>query len=163
MTGVRFGARGVDAPDGVKWRIGRRWVNRQLPRWRKVRAGTSADTLASSGVPTDVGSPEDLALVVAIFLGTAVFLVVLIPLLLFGIELVILGLLIAAGIIGRALFGRAWEVRATPTSGEPLAWRVTGIRRSDRVIDEVATALAAGRAPTPAETAEQVSLVGSAP
>jgi hypothetical protein len=37
--------------------------------------------------------------------------VVVIPLLLFGIELLIVGLLIAAGILSRGLLGRPWVVR----------------------------------------------------
>ena len=34
---VRFKPRAVRAPSGVEWRIGRRWLGRGLPRWRKVR------------------------------------------------------------------------------------------------------------------------------
>ena len=81
---------------------------------------------------------------------------VVIPLLLFGIELILLGLLVAAGIVGRTLLGRPWVVQAVPSSdaADTLAWRVTGWRRSTRLIDEVAASLEAGLDPAPAETAD---------
>jgi hypothetical protein len=85
-----------------------------------------------------------------------VFAVVLIPLLLFGVELISVGLLIALGILGRGLLRRPWVVRATPTSGQDraLAWKVVGFRHTARVIEEVAASLSNGLPPTPAEAAE---------
>jgi hypothetical protein len=82
-----------------------------------------------------------------------------IPLLLFGIELILLGLLVATGILGRTLLGRPWIVHATPLAGEAerLTWRVVGWRRSNRLIDEVAASLGAGLDPSPAEASELIS------
>lgn len=153
-----LGARVVEAPDGVRWRVGRLWLGRPLPRWRKMTVGDRTGELASSVPFPDGGGPEDFVVYVAVLVGAVVFVFVLIPLLLFGIELVILGILLAAGILGRALLGRPWEVRATPAAGAPLAWKVRGIRRSARVSDEVAAALARGHAPAPVEEAEPVAL-----
>ena len=67
-----------------------------------------------------------------------------------------LGLLIAAGIAGRTLLGRPWVVMATSTSDAAgaMTWRVVGWRRSARLIDEVASALATGLDPAPAEVVE---------
>jgi hypothetical protein len=59
------------------------------------------------------GGPEELAAWVLIVVGSVVFAVILIPLLLFGIELIILGLLIALGILARAGLGGPWVVKAT--------------------------------------------------
>jgi hypothetical protein len=145
----------VDAPDGLQWRVGRLWVGRGMPRWRKVHIGEGVEEAAWNIPIPDVGSVDDLASVVVIVVGAVVFAVVLIPLLLFGIELIILGLLIGAGILGRAFLGRPWVVRATPAGGHEraLAWRVRGLRRSARVIDEVAASLAHGLQPAPAEAA----------
>jgi hypothetical protein len=154
----------VETPAGVTWRVGRLWVGRPMPRRRRVRLGGAASDAAWSMPIPDGGSPEDLAAGVVILVGAVVFAVVLIPLLLFGIELIILGLLVAAGILGRALLGRPWVVRAIPTSGHDpaLAWKVTGISRSARVIDEVASSLTQGLPPVPVEAAE-VLLTETAP
>jgi hypothetical protein len=149
-----LGTRVVEAPNGVRWRIGRRWISRPLPRWRRVGTGDAASEAAWS-LP-DIGAVEDLPAAVMIGVGAIVFAVVLIPLLLFGVELIIAGLLIASGILARAFLGRGWVVRATPAGGEDraLAWRVSGLRRSARLIDEVAASLARGIQPLPAEAAE---------
>jgi hypothetical protein len=142
----------------VQWRIGRLWINRRLPKWRRVRLGDTASDAAWSAPVPDVGSLEDLAGGLAIILGVVVLTLVLIPLLLFGIELILLGLLIALGILGRGLLGRPWVVRATPDGGNggALAWRVVGWRRSARVIDEVAASLTSGQTPAPAEALESL-------
>jgi hypothetical protein len=103
----------------------------------------------------DVGGLDDLATGLVILVGAVVVAVILIPLLLFGIELILLGFVVAAAILGRSLLGRPWIVQARPVSdaAPALSWNVTGWRRSARVIDEVATALAAGRDPSPSEAA----------
>jgi hypothetical protein len=149
-------ARVVETPAGVTWRVGRLWVGRPTPKWRRVRLGGAASDAAWSMPIPDGGSPEDLAAGIAILVGVGVFAVVLIPLLLFGIELIILGLVVAAGILGRALLGRPWCVRAVPAGGHDraLAWKVTGLRSSARLIDEVVSSLSHGLPPAPAETAE---------
>jgi hypothetical protein len=123
-----------------------------MPTWRRVRIGGATSEVAWRTSPPD-GDLESLALWVGIVVGTLVVAVVLIPLLFFGVELVALGLLVALGILGRALLGRPWVVRAVPLGGHDaeLAWSVSGWRRSGRVIEEVAGALADGRPPTPVE------------
>jgi hypothetical protein len=95
---------------------------------------------------------------VLVLVAVAVIAIVVVPLLLFGIELIVLGLVVAAGIVGRTLLGRPWVVRAVPVGGDAqvLAWRVSGWRRSARVIGEVAAALDAGRDPVSAETVERI-------
>ena len=76
---------------------------------------------------------------------------ILIPLLFFGVELIILGALLAAGVLGRVLLGQPWVIEARSsdplTSGRQLEWRVTGWRKSHKLIDHVASDLAAGREP----------------
>lgn len=44
----------------------------------------------------------------------AVIAIVVVPLLLFGIELIVLGLVVAAGIVGRTLLGRPWNCHGRP-------------------------------------------------
>jgi hypothetical protein len=68
---------------------------------------------------------------------------------------VIIGVVLAAGVVGRSLLGRPWVVEARPANAVagPLVWRVAGWRRSGRLINEVAEQLASGLAPAPAEHA----------
>ncbi len=145
---LHFGARTLRTPSGEEWRVGRRWIGRDMPRWRKVRM-RKVESDPSLYVPGG-GDLEDLALGVLLLVGGVVVVVILIPLLLFGVELIALGFLIAASILGRSLLGRPWVIRAAPVdgdAGETISWKVVGWRRSSRLIDEVATALAAGMAP----------------
>jgi hypothetical protein len=87
----------------------------------------------------------------------AVFAVVLvlIPILFFGLELVIVGALLAAGLLARTLLGQPWIVEATSidplSSGRCLEWRVRGWRRSQAFIAEIAAELAAGNEPPVAQ------------
>jgi hypothetical protein len=147
---VRLRSNSVRTPAGDEWRVGRRWVTRGVPRWRKLPAGKAAAEVLSA---PDIGGPDDLAVTLAVLIGVVVVAIILIPLLLFGIELILLGLVVAAGILGRGLLGRPWIVQATHVSGQaaPLTWRVSGWRRSARLIDEVSAALSAGLDPSPAE------------
>jgi hypothetical protein len=152
------GGRVVQTPSGQQWRVGRRWINRELPRWRKVRLdGASSDAAWSMPMP-DGGSLDDIGVALLVLVGAVIVAVILIPLLLFGVELIILGLAIAAGILGRGLLGRPWVVRAMPHEdpASALTWKVAGLRRSARVIGEVSSALASGLDPSPSEAAELV-------
>src|SRR5262249_23579818 len=148
---------------GVEWRIGRRWLSRGLPRWRKVRVGGGETAEAAWWSMPDGGGPDDFAAGIAILIGALVVAVVLIPLLLFGIELIIVGVLVAAGTLGRGLLGRPWvvEARCSENPSRTLAWKVVGWRRSARLIDEVAASLANGRDPAPAEDAERIRRAAS--
>jgi hypothetical protein len=150
---LRVGGREATAPDGTRWRVARVWTERRVPRWRKGSLeGGGFEWLAPDG------PDESFVLWLALVVGTVVAVVVVIPLLLFGIELILLGLLIAAAILGRALLGRPWLVRARPLDdGDPgMAWRVVGWRRSYRVIEEVASAISSGTTAQPMEPAERV-------
>ena len=154
-----IGSRVALTPVGMEWRIGRRWISRGLPHWRRVRFGKPRAGEAAEAVLMlpDIGD-VDLGATVLVVVGVAVVAIVVIPLFLFGIELVVLGLVVAAGIVGRTLLGRPWVVRAVPVGGgaQVLAWRVSGWRRSARVIEEIAAALDAGRDPQLAETVERI-------
>jgi hypothetical protein len=83
---------------------------------------------------------------------------IVIPLLFFGVELIILGVLLAGGVVSRVFLRQPWVIEATSsdplTSGRQLEWRVVGWRKSRKLIDQVASDLAAGREP-PASTSSQ--------
>jgi len=82
--------------------------------------------------------------------GVVAVVLILIPLLFFGAELVILGALLAAGLISRTLLRQPWVVEARSTdpltSGRRLEWRVRGWRNSEKLIAQVVSDLSAGRA-----------------
>lgn len=129
-----------------------------MPRWRNVRMGKPDAGNTVEAVVVAAPDLDDLGAGALVLLAVVVVAVVVIPLVLFGIELILLGLLIATGIVGRTLLGRPWIVRATPlgTEVEELSWRVVGWRRSNSVIEEVATSLSAGLDPSPSEAAKPI-------
>jgi hypothetical protein len=81
--------------------------------------------------------------VIGLFLFTVVF-----PLIALTLELILFVLLIAAGVIGRLVFGRPWRIEAA-TIGTPRLTRevkAKGLRGSREAIDDLATEIASGRA-----------------
>jgi hypothetical protein len=139
----------VAAPDGVEWHVGRRWSTRRFG-WTWKRRGIAAD--AASGLGQGVGGVDlqEGALVVVAAVAAALIVV---PLLFFGVELIILGALLAAGVVSRVFLRQPWVIEATSsdplTSGRQLEWRVVGWRKSRKLIDQVVSDLAAGREPPP--------------
>lgn len=139
-------ARRVQTPSGVVWRVGRSWLERGWPRiFKRVVTGWDAgDVLRLQGGTVDGGWLLGLA-------ATVLLIFVAVPILLFGIELIAAGILIAVGILAHLFSGRPWLVvaRAEEPGARPMAWSVCGWRRSRRVIDDIADALRAGRDPEP--------------
>jgi hypothetical protein len=146
---LHAGPRRIVAPDGVEWQVRRRWSTRRFG-WTWKRRSVAADAI--SGLGNGIGSVDfqDGGLVVVAVLAAVL---IAIPLLFFGIELIILGALLAAGAIGRVLFRQPWVIEAR--SNDPLAperrleWHVIGWRKSQGLIDSVISDLAAGREPPP--------------
>jgi hypothetical protein len=93
----------------------------------------------------DPGGLDDIGVAILVFVALVVVVFVVVPPLLSGVELIILGLVLAASIAGRALLGRPWVVQASPVEGDAqvMAWKVSGWRTSAPAIGEVATALEA--------------------
>lgn len=80
--------------------------------------------------PDAIGGMDDLAVTLAVILGAVVVAVILIPLLLFGIELILLGLVVAASIAGRGLLGRPWIIQAKRWVRSRRARRCTTVKAS---------------------------------
>jgi hypothetical protein len=158
---MHIGSRRLKTPSGAEWRVGRRWVARRLPRWRRVDVGRGAEWVAER-TPSNVDifgvqSFEDLGVLAALAVAVVVIAVVIVPLVLFGVELMIVGLLVAGGIVARSAFGRPWVVVATP-SADPagaLAWEVRGWQRSSQLIEEIEAELAAGITPSTKKGGDQ--------
>jgi hypothetical protein len=89
-------------------------------------------------------APDGVAARVAILL-------ILIPVVFFGVELIILGVLLAAGVIAHTVLGQPWVIEARSADAiapeRHLEWRVRGWRESGKLITRVASDLSAGRDP----------------
>ncbi len=86
-----------------------------------------------------------------VVVGALAVLLILIPLLFFGLELIVLGALLAAGVAARVVLRQPWLIEARSsdplTPGRLLEWRVVGWRKSHNLIEQVVSDLAAGREP----------------
>jgi hypothetical protein len=146
-------ARSVTSPDGRQWTVRRRWTNRRLPHWRRIRSGTSGGGDAAwwaLDVGNDFLAGIAIALVVLVLVGVFVFLVI--PLIVFTLELLVVLLVVALAALGRVLLGRPWTVEAR--SGDDVrTYAVKGWRASAEKVDEVATSLERGALATPSATA----------
>ncbi len=148
---LQLGPRHVVAPDGVEWEVGRRWLTRRLRPGRPRRGTIVAESLNNlgAGLP-DVGN-ADLGEGLLVIAAGVAFLLILVPVLFFGIELILLGGFFAAGVIARTVLRQPWVIEARSsdplTSGRQLEWRVRGWRTSAKLIAQVASDLSAGREP----------------
>ena len=127
------------APDGSKWKLGRRWFPRR-DRWDGVDTGD---------LPfPDLGDADDIlgaillavfAVIAAVFLALLLFNVVVLAI---EITILILGLLI--GLFSRVVLRKPWTVFAI--SGPRHEERhIVGWRASRRAIDELAGEVESGR------------------
>jgi hypothetical protein len=144
---LHAGPRSIVAPDGVGWRVGRRWSKRSFG-WTWQRRGVATDAISGLGQGIGgVGFQEGGLVVVAVLAAV----LIVIPLLFLGVELIILGALLAAAVIGRVLFRRPWVIEARTNGplapGRRLEWQVVGWRKSRGLIERVVSDLAAGRQP----------------
>lgn len=145
----------VTAPDGTRWRVRRRWLERPArtprPRLRLPRRPTLEDGLDAASMLPDPGGFADaaddpltaLALVLgAVLLGLlAAF--VLLPLLGVALELAVPLVLAGAGLLGRVLLGRPWTIEAVAVGApaQRVAFAVPGWRRSRRALAALTAAI----------------------
>ena len=151
-----FGATRIVTPDGVEWRVGRRWMTRRFRRSWRWRRDTGIDLLASGGFSSGDWAGGGLEEAALVLVAVVVVALVLVPVLLFGVELIVVGCVLSVSLAGRVLLGRPWtvEARSPGFAGHErrLEWSVPGWRRSGKVINEIAEDLAAGREPAPTST-----------
>jgi hypothetical protein len=138
----------VVTPDGVEWTVGRRWMTRPVRRTWASRREAGGELLTGAPIPGGDWAAGGLEGAVLIIAGVLVVALVLVPVLLFGIELIIVGCVLAPSLAGRILFGRPWTIEARivrPAGSErQLEWSVPGWRRSGKIIGGIAQELAAG-------------------
>jgi hypothetical protein len=140
-----IGAKRVTAPDGTTWRVGRRWLPKKPVLLRKQWFGEGAGGLPDIGLG-DVDDAFAIVLaVIAVILLFIALATVVFPIIVFGIELLLVVFLLVGGLAARLVFRRPWTIRARASDGRELAWRAAGFRRSGRVRDDAAAALALGQ------------------
>jgi hypothetical protein len=141
----------VTSPDGHRWRVGRRWLDRPLPNLRR-RFRVNREKVAEEPTWFDGLMIPDFDLldfddspvaVIAIAIGALLLFLVLLPLIGVALELIVLLVLLWSGIVGRVLFGRPWVVVAANLDDpqHSAAFAVKGWRRSGQAIEEVSRAI----------------------
>jgi hypothetical protein len=143
-----IGAKRVTAPDGTTWRVGRRWLPDRPEIWRRDRDGDSSAGDVISELGLGGGVDDSLALAAIWFVAVVVIVVLtvlLLPLLVLLLELAIVAVLLVGGLGGRLFLRKPWTIRARSDDGRELTWRASGWRRSGRVRDDAAAALALGQ------------------
>lgn len=140
--------------------MGRRWVPRRMRlSWgQRVDVGINSLLFSGGGGSGLFDADDPVAALAALAIGIVVVIVtvfIVVPILLFGLEFVFVGVLLICGLIGRVVFRRPWEVEARQLDGQGTAetWRVVGWRKSAEMIDEVAARIQAGVALPSASTA----------
>jgi hypothetical protein len=87
------------------------------------------------------------------------------PLLLLDLELIIVGSVLAASLLGRVVLGRHWLVEARAVSGfaaeRVLEWKIAGWRRSRTHIQQIVSELAASNAPGLARPVVSCGYIGA--
>ena len=143
-----IGAKGVTAPDGTTWQVGRRWLPEKPEIWRRPKRDRDRDRAAELLPDFGLAGFDEGLAVGALWLVAFVVLVVLtillLPFLVLLLELLIVLVFLVGGLGGRLLLRKPWTIRARADTGRELSWRASGWRRSGRVRDDAAAALALG-------------------
>ncbi len=137
----------VRTPDGERWRVRRRWLDRPMPKLGRHFGDGTRDAAAEGALEGSLGGLTD-SPVAAIVGGVLLFLIllVLLPLLGVALEIVALILVLGSGLFGRLLLGKPWWVEAVPVGGDVedrAVYAVKGWRLSKEAVRELATALEA--------------------
>jgi hypothetical protein len=139
----------VKAPNGVRRRVRRRWLDRPVPSlWRRFKESRDEDLEDGvlGALPNADWADGWWAIVIPIAAILIVF--VLLPLLGVALELIALIFVLCSGLLGRLFFGRPWIVEAAPQDGadgkaQAVAFPVKGWRRAGKVAEQLAHEVAA--------------------
>lgn len=148
----------VTAPDGARWLVRRRWLDRPLPNLRRRFQAGRKEELEDATVEGLFSTYIDGGWW-AIALAAAVLLIVfvLLPLLGVALELIALIFVLCSGVAGRVVFGRPWTVEAVTRDGggRSVSFPVKGWHRAGEAAAELAREIAAGGRPESFATPER--------
>lgn len=146
----------MTAPDGGRWRVRRRWLERPIPnlrrRYKANRAEVTPGHILDAAPNLDLGEAfagdSPAAVIAAIVLMVVVVFVVL-PLLGVALELIGVLFLVGAGLFGRVVMGRPWIVEAVNLDNpkQRAAFEVKGWRKSSETLKELRDEVTAGVSP----------------
>jgi hypothetical protein len=143
-----IGSQRISSPDGSVWQVGRRWATYPFPRPRRWRPNAT-DLFSSNPVP-DLGG-LDLESVLIVIGALLVIVLIVIPLFIFGIELIAVAWVCAASVVARLVLRRPWIIEARAVdgaaSGRVVEVEAVGWRASRAATNELAADIAAGRPP----------------
>jgi hypothetical protein len=143
-------AREIAAPDGRRWRVRRRWLSMDMPRWRGSREDPGGWDVPGGELVTE-GPFAAIAIAVLAVVFIALFFVLIVPAVVFLVELLVVLLVAGLAIAGRIVLRRPWLVEAR-SDAERESWPVVGWRASGRAVDAVAEAIERGESPSAALT-----------
>lgn len=162
----------VTAPNGERWQVGRRWLNKPPPKpWsrRKRRKKDDADDGAGWLGPGDFLSVGDdfaaaIVLVLAVVAVIALLTFVVLPLLGLAFELALLIAVFTSGLFGRIVLGHPWTIEAVSVDDpqQRLRFAVRGWRRSQRAIGALAETIATTGPPSALPRRRRLRLTASA-
>ncbi|HWI71985.1 MAG TPA: hypothetical protein VNT55_08525 [Baekduia sp.] len=139
-------AREVVDPDGVTWRIRRRWAVVDVdPPAVRFFDPTAWDFVTDATIFGVVAA-------VAFLACAALFAFVILPLALLVLEVAFFVAALVVGVAARVLLRRPWTLLADADAHGPdtrFSWRVAGWRASREAIDEIAAGLRNGLRPPP--------------
>lgn len=155
--------REVQAPGGRRWVVRRRWAPRLgsdtlWSRFRRRikgvwrRTGRIADSADVADPGCVVDAFDELAVVLVVILIALLLFFVVIPVLIAIVDLALLLVFAALGVLGRIAFRRPWTVEARDNDGNRYRWKVVGWQASQNRRDEIAQLLAQGIVPPEAES-----------
>jgi hypothetical protein len=141
----------VVSPDGARWKVRRRWLERPLAdlrrrireRRREIDAGDALDAIwVLDGV-------DSLGVAISLSVAAILVVVVLLPLLGIALELVVVLVVVAWGAFARIALRRPWviEARNLDDATRSSSYAVPGWRASGRAIEELRAAIAVGGPP----------------
>ncbi|HVF73498.1 MAG TPA: hypothetical protein VM938_00510 [Acidimicrobiales bacterium] len=139
-------AKTVRAPDGARWRVGRRWLPWRF-RWRSGRAEEALHLDGGAEGCLDAGL-DDLFVGIFVVAFIGLFFIFVMPVLIALIELTLLVLLVVSGVVVRIALRRPWLIDATRLDAYgTYTLKAVGWRRSGQMVEAAARRLSQGRPP----------------
>jgi hypothetical protein len=137
----------ISSPDGDRWRVRRRWMDRDAPNLRKRfgRGRKESDGWFDLPLPDLFDSAAGLAILAATVIVLLLLFFVLLPLIGLLLELLVLFVVLSSGLFGKLLLGRPWTVEARNLDDpeRSVAYAIKGYRRAGDAVTELASAIGA--------------------